>query len=294
VFNDYDYRLFSNNARVTIQEMKSFDKLNKDNLQLYNDHAYKIVDAPNIVDLGLYEDKALKNGTIKQVKAKATLQQKLIITFSRKVMEYQRVVRNRQIERAKRLIRTDSVESVKKGPHDVTRFIKRISKAKSGETAAVDIYVIDPKVIEEEEKYDGYYAVATNLDDKAKDIWAIHSNRHKIEDCFRVLKTNFEARPIYHRNSNRIIAHFMICYTALLIYRLLENKLDSYGTHFSIDQIIDTLKNMNIINRHDLFYEALYNGSQVCTALNGVFGLDLDRQYYLPKELNKKIKNISK
>jgi transposase len=293
VFNDYDYRLFSNNARVTIQAMKSFDKSNKDNLHLYNDHAYKIIDAPHVVDLGLYEEKVLKNGKTKKVKSKAYLKQKIIITFSRKVMEYQRTVRNRQIERARRLIRTESVESVKKGPHDVTRFIKRTSKTKSGDAAAVDVYEIDQAIIAEEEKYDGYYALATNLDDDAKDIWTIHSNRYKIEDCFRVLKTNFEARPVYHRNDNRIVAHFMICYTALLIYRLLENKLNDYGTRFTTGQIIDTLKNMNVVNRHDMFYEALYNGSQVCTALNGVFGLDLDRQYYLPKELNKKIRNIS-
>jgi hypothetical protein len=209
-------------------------------------------------------------------------------------MEYQRTVRSRQIERAMRLIETDSADSVRKGPHDVTRFIKRISKTKSGDVAAKDIYEIDPAVIAEEEKYDGYYAVATNLDDGAKEILAVNSDRYKIEDCFRILKTNFEARPVYHRNSNRIIAHFMICYTALLIYRLLENKLDNYGTHFTTDQIISTLKNMNLANRNDMFYEALYNGSQVCTALNGLFGLDLDRQYYLPKELNKKIREILK
>jgi transposase len=294
VFNDCDYKRLSNNKAITITEMKSFNKLDENNISLYNDHAYKVIDAPKAVDVGLYEEKLLKNGKTKSVKSKATVKQKIIITFSRKVMEYQRTVRGRQIERAMRLIQNETVESVKKGPHDVTRFIKRISKTKSGDVAAADFYALDQIVIAEEEKYDGYYAVATNLDDDVKEILAVNSNRYKIEDCFRVLKTNFEARPVYHRNSKRIIAHFMICYTALLIYRLLEKKLDNYGTHFTTGQIIDTLKNMNILNRNDMFYEALYNGSQVCTALNGVFGLDLDRQYHLPKELNKKIKKISR
>ena len=85
----------------------------------------------------------------------------------------------------------------------------------------------------------------------------------------------------------------MICYTALLIYRLLENKLDRYGTHFTTDDILDTLKNMNVINMQDLFYTAAYTGSEVCTALNGLFDLGLDKKYYQPKELNKKIKKIS-
>ena len=135
--------------------------------------------------------------------------------------------------------------------------------------------------------------MATNLEDRAEDILAINSRRYKIEDCFRVLKTNFDARPIHHRNRRRIIAHFMICYTALLIYRLLENKLDEYGTHFTTDEILETLKNMNVTNTQDLFYTASYQSSKVCTSLNGIFELGLDKKYYRPKELNKKIKKIS-
>ena len=150
---------------------------------------------------------------------------------------------------------------------------------------------IKENVFSKEEKYDGYYAVATNLDDDAKDILEISSKRYKIEDCFRILKTTFNARPVHHRN--RIIAHFMIRYTALLIYRLLEIKLDEYGTHFTTDNIVDTLKNMNIANTQDVFYTATYKGSKVCTALNGIFDLGLDKKYYQPKELNKKIKKIS-
>jgi DNA topoisomerase IA len=86
----------------------------------------------------------------------------------------------------------------------------------------------------------------------------------------------------------------MICYTALLVYRLIEAKLDDYGTHFTIDNIIDTLKNMGVLNSQDMFYQSTFNGSQVCTALNAVFGLELDKKYYLPKTLNKILKNILK
>ena len=154
------------------------------------------------------------------------------------------------------------------------------------------MYILDREVIDEEEKYDGYYAIATNLEDEAKSIIEISSNRYKIEDCFRVLKTNFSARPVFHEKRERIIAHFMICYTALLAYRLLEAKLDAYGTHFTVDSTIETLKNMEVANNQDMYYQSLYNGSQVLTALNAVFGLGLDKKYYLPKELNKKIRKI--
>jgi transposase len=291
VFNDYDYKLLSVDSPVTIKQMKDFDRFDKKNLPLYNDFAYKILDAESAVDLGLYEEIVQKNGKTRQVKSKAVLKQRIIITYSRKAMEYQRHIRNAQIERARNILKYCDVEEVKKGPHDVTRFIKRISVAKDGQEA-VDLYEIDQSVIEEEEKYDGYYAIATNLDDDAKAILKINSQRYKIEDCFRILKTNLNARPVYHSKENRITAHFMICYTALLIYRLLECKLDQYGTHFTTDNIIDTLKCMNVVNMQDMYYTAAYRGSQVCTALNGLYNLGLDKKYYQPKELNKKIKKI--
>lgn len=293
VFNDYDYRLLSTDQPVTIERLKSFDKKDKENLPLYLDKAYKIIEADKALDLGLYEEKKSKNGRIRKVKSKALLKQKVIVTFSRKVMEYQRHIRNKQIERAKHLLKNLDPDTYKKGPHDVTRFIKRVSSTKGGEKVK-DTYVINQSIIDEEEKYDGYYAIATNLDDDASSIVEISSKRHQIEDCFRVMKTNFSVRPIHHQNRERIIAHFLICYTALLIYRLLEVKLDTYGTHFTIDNVIETLKNMEVSNVQDMYYQSTYRGSQICTALNAVFGLALDRKYYQPKELNKKIRRISK
>ena len=260
---------------------------------IYDDRAHKILLADSAFDLGLYEEKILKNGKTKMVKSKATVKQKVIVTFSRKMMEYQRHIRSRQVERAKKMLATLDPDTYKKGPHDVTRFIKRTSSTNSGEKVT-DLYELDESVIEEEEKYDGYYAVATNLDDPAKAIIEISSNRYKIEDCFRVMKTNLSAHPVYHQKPKRIVAHFMICYTALLVYRLLEAKLDRYGTHFTIETIIETLNNIEVANIEDMCYMSTYNNSQVCTALNAVFGLELDKKYYQPKELNKKIKKISR
>lgn len=292
VFNDFDYRRLSNNYPITIKNMKEFDRLEKENLPLYNDIVYKVINADRAMDVGLYEEKVLKNGRTQMVKSKAILKQRIIVTFSRKTMEYQRHIRNAQIERAKKILNNKNVEDIKKGAHDVTRFIKRTSIGKNGEKAS-DHYTIDQSVIDKEEKYDGYYAVATNLDDDAKSILEINSGRYKIEDCFRILKTNFSARPVCHRNRNRIIAHFLVCYTALLIYRLLENKLDQYDTHFTTENILETLRNMNVMNTQDAFYTATYKSSHVCTSLNAIFDLGLDKKYYLPKDLNKKIKNIS-
>ena len=293
VFNDYDYRLLSTDGPVTINAMKNFDRFDDKNLGLYNDFAYKVVEADKSLDLGLYEDVTLKNGRTVKRKARGILKQRIIITFSRKVMEYQRAVRSRQIERAKKLLGLKDPEEIKKGPNDVKRFLKRTAKTTSGEDVVVE-YILDEDKIAKEEKYDGYYAVATNLLDPAKDILAVSNKRYQIEECFRIMKTNFDGRPVNHRLRERIRAHFLICYTALLVYRLLEAQLDEQGTHVTTDNLITTLKNMNVANVHDIEYMALYNGSKTLDALVRLTTLPLDRLHYRPKQLNSMIKKILK
>ena len=291
IFNDYDYRRLSNDNPATIAFMKGFDRFDEKNRKLYDDKIYKVIDAGRAEDLGLFEEKVYKNGNVKMVKSKAYLPQKLIVTFSRKAMEYQRFIRNAQVERAKKIIATKSVDEIKKSSNDAKRFIARISTGKNGEKAS-DKYVIDQAAIDKEAMYDGFYAIATNLDEDAQTIIGINENRYLIEDCFRVLKTKFDSRPVFHHERKRIIAHFMICYTALLIYRLLENKLIRYGTPFTTDNILETLQNMNVVNVKDSLYTAAYKASGVCTSFNGLFNLGLDKKYYQPKELNKKLKKI--
>ena len=291
VFNDCDYKLLSDDSSITIEKMKHFDRQDPDNLALYKDSAYKIIAADKALDLGLYEEVVLKNGRTLQRKAKGILKQRIIITFSRKMMEYQRTVRERQVERAKRLLALKDPEEIKKGPNDVRRFLKRVSKTKSGEKAVVE-YTLDKSKIAEEEKYDGYYAVATNLADPAKDILAVSQKRYQIEDCFRIIKTNFDGRPVNHRLAKRIRAHFLICYTALLVYRLLEARLDDQGTHITPDHLVTTLKNMNVTNIHDIDYMALYKGSKSLGALTRLTMLPLDRRHYKPKDLNRMIKKF--
>lgn len=287
VFNDSNYRLLSNDDAITLKEMRTFNKKDANNLSLYNDFAYKVIPANTAMDTGLYEEKVYKNGRTKKVKAKGTLHQYIIVTFSRKMMEYQRTIRERQLERAKKLLRLKDPEKIKKGPNDIRRFIKNTSS----DTAN---YVLDMDKIHEEEKYDGFYAVATNLDDSAKDILAVAQNRYKIEDCFRIMKTNFDARPVFLRKPERIRAHFLICYTALLIYRLMECKLDDNLTHVTTSNLIKTLRNMNVVNMDDMYYKSIYSGSQALDALERCFELQLNRKYYRPSDLNKIVKKFSK
>lgn len=287
VFNDYDYRFSQDGKPASLETMKTFDRTLKENRNYYDGYIYKSIPIDKLVDLGLFEVKQYKNGKTKKVKSKGNLKQRIIVTYSRKMAEYQKTVRNRQIERAKKILANMDPDNFKKGPNDVTRFIKSDKEKKN--------YYLDEARIEEEAKYDGFYAVATNIFDmKETEVLDIQSRRYKIEDCFRVLKTNFSSRPVYHHKENRIKAHFLICYTALLIYRLLEVKLDRNKTHFTTEQIIETLQNMNVVNCSDMYYQACYTGSDVLDSLEQLFDLKLNRKYYQPKTLNKfkKIRKI--
>ena len=307
VFNDYDYHLLSDGSAVFIRDMKAFDRFQEGNLSLYQDRAFKLLSADRAVDTGLMETVVCKNGKKKRVSSKALLHQTIIITFSRKMMEYQRHIRNGQIDRARSLLKNLDPETFKKGPNDVTRFIRRNPKYKEG-TGSADEYVLNQERIELEEKYDGYYAVATNLqkeetesdEEFVRSILSKNEKRYQIEDCFRVMKTNFNARPVFHQTEERITAHFLICYTALLVFRLLQARLDEYcrkqkqeKIHLTAENIIQTLQNMEVTNVQDLFYLATYTDSKTLEVLNAVYDLKLDHKYYLPKEMNKKLREIS-
>ena len=287
VFNDYEYKFSSTGKKASLEFMKIFDKNDTNNLDFYNGYIYKSIEVDSLVDLGLTETKLLKNGNTRKVKSKGTLKQRIIVTYNRKMAEYQKTIRNRQIERAKSLLEHIDPDTYKKGPNDVTRFIK--SSKKNSKTD----YYLDEERIKEEEKYDGFYCVATNIFDKdEREIIDIQRNRYKIEDCFRVLKTHFHTRPVHHYKEERIKAHFLICYTALLIYRLLEVKLDRNNTHFTTGQIITTLKNMNVLDCEGAFYKSCYTGSNALDSLEQVFNLNLNKTYYQPSTLNKIAKKI--
>ena len=287
VFNDYDYKLLSSNEPVSIEYLKTFDKSDENNINLYNDFAYKSIETEKLVDLGIDELKELKNGQVKKTKAKGTLKHRIIVTYSRKMDEYQKKIRKRQIERAKYLLEnTSDPESIKRNPNDYRRFIKNDKSSESK-------YSIDEEKINEESKYDGYYAIATNIFNMSeKEIFEINSRRYKIEDCFRIMKTDMSARPAYVQKDKRLMGHFLTCYTALLILRLIEVKINRRKKHhFSIHQLIETIKNMNVADITP-FYRSQYTGSNCLDVLEAEFNLGLDNAWYLPNSLNRLLKSI--
>ena len=182
------------------------------------------------------------------------LEQRLIVTYSVKYQEYQKNIRNNQLNRAKKIIEQNPQKLSKAKQNDPKRFIKTTNITNDGEIAEKSIYAIDQNIIDEEAKYDGLYAVCTNLEDSVEEIIEINHRRWEIEESFRIMKSDFKLRPAYHSKDEMIKAHFITCFLSLIIYRYLEKKLDE---KYTAPEIIETLRNMEIKQENHDSYSLL-------------------------------------
>lgn len=218
------------------------------------------------------------------------LEQHLIVTYSIKYRNYQRAVRGRQIVRAEKLAENPSSLSRKK-ENDPKRFVMQEHCTTDGEAAEKTITSLDQNRIDNEMKYDGFYAVCTNLEDDVSDIIRINQKRWEIEECFRIMKTEFKARPVYLSRRDRITAHFTTCFTALVIYRMLEKKLEN---RFTCEEIIGTLRDMNMMIAPGEGYIPTYTRTDLTDALHGAFGFRTDYQITSQKSMRKILNQIRK
>lgn len=211
------------------------------------------------------------------------LEQHLIVTFSFKYRDYQRSIRSRQLERAAKL--TDNPSALKKNrQNDPRRFVRQDHCTSDGEAADKVITSIDEDVVREEERYDGFYAVCTNLEDDISTIISINQRRWQIEECFRIMKSEFRARPVYLSRKDRITAHFITCFTALIIYRILEKKLDK---GYTCDSIIRTLKEMNMMVLPGEGYIPEYTRTDLTDQLHDAFGFRTDYEIISQRNMKK-------
>lgn len=211
------------------------------------------------------------------------LEQHLIVTYSLKYAAYQKLIRERQIERAKKLIESPSRLS-KKNVNDPKRFIEQENFTDDGEIACHSVTGLNQDQIDKEAMYDGFYAVCTNLEDEPSSIIRINQKRWEIEECFRIMKTEFKARPVYLSKKDRITAHFMTCFIALIIYRILEKKLDN---NFTCEEIISTLKNMSMMILPGEGYIPAYTRTVLTDALHDAFAFRTDYQIISQKNMRK-------
>jgi len=223
------------------------------------------------------------------------IEQTLIITYSPKYAAYQKSVRDKQILRANKLVETGDIKRRRKNENDPARFIsKKAVDTTTGEVSDTihDSYYVDEELINEEAKYDGFYALTTDLEDyDIKDILAISERRWEIEESFRIMKTDFSARPVYLQREDRIKAHFLICYMALLIYRVLEKKLEEKHT---TEQLIKTLREYKLLKLSGDGYVPVYTRTQITDELHDVFNFRTDYQINPTSRMREIIKNTKR
>ena len=274
IFNDSSW--FNKYSKeLSIDEFKSI-KEDKNNKEVY----YKVLDYYEDVNLGI------------KINGKKTkpLKQKLIVAYSNKYKEYQETIRNNRIERAKKLIQNGSFD--KENINSPKNYIVKDYITIGGEKAEYKSPRLDYDKIDEESKYDGYYAVITNISDSPLEVVKINENRWEIEESFRILKTNFKSRPVYVYKKEHINAHFLICFIALVIFRILEKELEN---KYTVDEIIDNLKNINVLPFKDnLVFKSTYNYSEFIDILDKRLDIRLNKEAFYINELKNILKKKKK
>ena len=208
-----------------------------------------------------------------------TLEQRIIVTFSFKYREYLAYVRERQVNRAVALLQKgQGATSKRKSPNDAKRFIKAEHCTTDGELAQIESYSLNQEMIDQESRFDGFYALCTDLEDPAPAIIRLNGGRWIIENGFRIMKTDFDARPVYVRRDDRIKAHFLTCFLALLIYKYLEKKVNRAGKHFTTEEIVDTLRSMDFLSIAGEGYVPTYTRTDLTNHLHGSAGFRTDTQ----------------
>lgn len=281
IFNDQENRAF-----ITTQSIKKLKKYLMD--WALSETGWRCGKDNTLYDLSaLNEEEDYEKIFFKERWVKENgLEQKMIVTFSLKYKEYQRHIRQSQIERALKAMEFHPDKIQKSNQNDYKRFVKRNSFTAQGQAADQDIYCLDEELIAQEEKFDGFYAIGTNLEDDAPGIIKVSNRRWEIEDCFRVMKTEFKARPVYLQRDERIAAHFTTCFLALVIFRFLEKKLDE---RFTACEIIHGLREMNALEILGDGFVPVYTRNEFTDTLHAVFGFRTDYQINTNRHMRKVI-----
>lgn len=274
-FNDYD-KEDGNRSFITVQSLKKMKSFLRD-WCLDPAGWYLKGDSQTSYNLDNLDDEKDKDKIFYKSRwiKEDGLEQQLIVSYSIKYRDYLRGIRNGQIERAIKKVDAGKGAVDHKRETDPSRFIKVDHATKEGEIADKARVYIDEDKIREEEKYDGFYAVCTNLEDDAETVIRVNKRRWEIEECFRIMKTDFEARPVYLAREDRITAHFMTCFIALIVFRHLERML---GERYTCSQIIDVLSEMNFRKFEGIGYVPTYTRNELTNSLHEAFGFDTARE----------------
>ncbi|MEG2198629.1 MAG: IS1634 family transposase, partial [Malacoplasma sp.] len=268
------WKLLGNNKNYDISKFRGYKMTDNEEENKKRQYEYELL-LKAYRDIVFYKERWIKEDGIEQ---------RLIVTYSVKYQEYQKNLRENQVNRALKMIEKNPKKIGKVRENDPKRFIETITTTEDGEVAEKINYTINEKAILEEAKYDGLYAVCTNLEDDAEEIININKQRWEIEESFRIMKSEFKARPVYLSNEDRIKAHFTTCFLALVIYRYLEKKLDE---KYTVTEITETLRDYNLKNINDVGYEPNYKRTEITDFLHNKFGFYTDYEFVNNKFIKK-------
>lgn len=286
------FNSFQDRAYIITQSLK---KLKKDDREVALKHtgflevgsqSSKRID---IDEIDFHEESNRTRVFYKELPLDTPVQERLIVTYSPKYAIYQKNIRDKQILRASNTIQKNGkLKSSRKNPNDPSRFIEKITTNENGEVIE-EYYTLDEARIHEEAMYDGFYAITTNLEDEdVKAIISISERRWQIEECFRIMKTDFKARPVYLQNKDRIEAHFLTCFISLIIYRLLADKLNN---KYTITETLKTLRDMELIDTKYNGYIPAYKRTEITDELHKLFNFRTDYESLSKKKMRNIIKN---
>lgn len=287
-----DNKLFNDMQGRSYVITQSLKKLKKEDLEIaLNPTQYRLVGSKefiNLRDLDETDEQVFNSIYYKEIPIEnKKISETLIVTYSPKYKEYQRKVRNDQIERAQKMVDSGKWKKTHRNPNDPARFVTKTNTTKDGEVATEQYLELNQEAIDYEERFDGFYAVATDIAGNIKTIIEINQRRWQIEECFRIMKTDFEARPIYVQREDRIKAHFLTCFLALIIYRLLEIKLEK---KYTITELLETLRNMNILELEGHGFIPAYKRTQITDDLHDMFEFRTDNQIIKKSKMRNIIK----
>ena len=267
----------------SIKKLKSEDKkwaLNKEGFKRVFDDTPVDISSLSEDDNGLYYKE--------EPYTPRNIHQRLIVTYSPKFARYQKTIRDNQVDRAQKLLESGAVKRCRKNPNDPARFIGKRAATDDGEVAKIQHY-LDTEKIEQETQYDGLYAISTDLlDDPVSEILKVSEGRWEIEECFRIMKTDFEARPVFLQDETRIEAHFLICFLSLIIYRYLEKSI---GEGYTCEEIISTLRRINFADIQEQGYMPIYKRTKLTDRLHEISGFRTDYEFITKSQMKTIQKN---
>jgi transposase len=289
--NNRRFNSFGNRAYVITQSIKKMKKEDKE--AALSHKQFRKIGSEKFIDISTLDesDEEVYNSIYYKEIPLVTgdMDETVIVTYSPKYKAYQQKIRNRQLDRAQKIIDGTIKKRKGKNQNDPARFVKETKFTNDGEIAEKSAYELDMDRIYEETKYDGFYAVVTNIEDNIEEILKINKQRWEIEENFRIMKTDFDARPVYVRRDDRIKAHFLTCYISLLVYRLLEKKLDN---KYTCEEILSALREMKMtLLSGNSGYVPSYKRTELTDALHDTFGFRTDYEFIPKASMRTIIKN---